>query len=196
MKQIIIAISGASGIYWGVRKLDVLLKLRVETHPVMTSWGLHSLAIENAYERSQPGSPVSHVREYENIGASIASFSFFIDGTIVTPVRLRSSRGSRIPITAILAVGAEGSALKERRTLWGLFEKPLHEGLGIRARSDKNGRCHHASHACSLQPPKAINDVIDRLGGQSPRPFSIEAQRFKRPRTKDEKEMKIVGPNA
>jgi 4-hydroxy-3-polyprenylbenzoate decarboxylase len=194
MKKIIVAISGASGIQYGVRTLEVLSTLGVETHLVITPSGLNNLAIETTYEKARLESLASHVHAYENVGASIASGSFHIDGMIIAPCSIKTLSGIANSYNSNLVVRAADVTLKERRRLVLLVrETPLHEGhLELMLKVTRMGGIIMPPIPAFYHLPKTINDIVDQTVGKALDLFSIDAQLFRRWGTKDEKELKVI----
>ena len=80
MKRIVVGITGASGVIYGVRMLEILCKLGVETHLIITQAGLKNLEIETSDHINRLKSMASHVYEEGDFTASLASGSFKVDG--------------------------------------------------------------------------------------------------------------------
>ena len=80
MKSIVVGITGASGVIYGVRILEILSKLGIETHLTITRPGLKNLEIETNYNKVELKSLASHVYDEEDLSASLASGSFKVDG--------------------------------------------------------------------------------------------------------------------
>ena len=69
MKSIVVGITGASGVIYGVRILEVLSKLGTETHLIITQAGLKNLEIETTYNKVELKSLASHVYDEEDLSA-------------------------------------------------------------------------------------------------------------------------------
>ncbi len=79
MEKMIVGITGASGVIYGVRTLEVLSQLGVETHLIITQAGLKNLEIETRYPLKHLQSIASYVHDIEDLGANLASGSFRVD---------------------------------------------------------------------------------------------------------------------
>jgi 4-hydroxy-3-polyprenylbenzoate decarboxylase len=90
VKSIVLGITGASGVIYGVRTLEVLSKLGIETHLIITQAGLKNLEIETNYNKVQLKSMASHVYDEEDLSASLASGSFKVDGMVVAPCSIKT----------------------------------------------------------------------------------------------------------
>jgi 4-hydroxy-3-polyprenylbenzoate decarboxylase len=128
-KRIIVGISGASGIVYGVRALQLLRELDVETHLVMSK----SAELTLHYELDMPLEAIrdlaSEVHAIKNVGASIASGSFITAGMLIAPCSVRSMSEIATGVTSSLLTRAADVVLKERRRLVLMIrETPLHTG--------------------------------------------------------------------
>ena len=88
--RVIVGISGASGIVYGVRTLETLRKLNIESHLVMTRAAQVTLAHEMTMKVSEVNALASVVHKVEDLGASISSGSFQTLGMIVAPCSIRT----------------------------------------------------------------------------------------------------------
>lgn len=114
---IIIGISGASGAIYGVRLLEALKALKVETHLVITTAGQMTLAHETDYTLSQVQALASQHYKLADVGAAIASGSFKTDGMIIAPCSMRTLGELASGVTTTLLTRAADVTLKERRRL-------------------------------------------------------------------------------
>lgn len=83
--RIIVGISGATGAIFGIRLLEVLQQLGVETHLVMSKWAETTIKLETGYRVLQVKSMAAVVHDPMNQAASIFSGSFRVDGMIIAP---------------------------------------------------------------------------------------------------------------
>ena len=182
MKKIIVAISGASGIIYGVRTLEVLSKLDVETHLVITKSAERNLAIETRYTLSDIQSLASYTHDFEDVGASIASGSFSADGMIVAPCSIKTLSAIANSYNNNLVVRAADVTLKERRRLVVLVrETPLHEGhLELMLRVTRIGGVLMPPVPAFYHMPETVDDIINQTVGKALDLFSIDAKLFKR----------------
>lgn len=128
-KRLIIGISGASGVVLGVRLLELLRPLPIETHLVMTRSAQITLAHETAYKIADVQALADHYYGPDDIAAAISSGSFRTMGMIVAPCAMRSLSEIAYGNTTHLLTRAADVVLKERRRLVLLpRETPLHLG--------------------------------------------------------------------
>lgn len=128
-KRIIVGISGASGIVYGVRALEMLAQCGVETHLVMSKSAELTLHHELDMSTAEVKALASEVHAIKNVGASIASGSFITAGMLVAPCSIRTMSEIATGVTSTLLTRAADVVLKERRRLVLMVrETPLHTG--------------------------------------------------------------------
>jgi flavin prenyltransferase len=127
--RLVVGISGASGVIYGVRALEILRDLGVETHLIMSRAAQITLAHETSLKVADVEKLASKVYRQEDIGAAISSGSFHTLGMLVAPCSVRSLSEIATGVTANLLPRAADVALKERRRVVLLLrESPLHAG--------------------------------------------------------------------
>lgn len=127
--RIIVGISGASGITYGITALQLLRELGVETHLVVTKSAIVTLAHESDLKYQELCELASVHYQNSDIGAAIASGSFRSMGMLVAPCSIRSLSEISTGVTSTLLSRAADVVLKERRRLVLLVrETPLHAG--------------------------------------------------------------------
>jgi 4-hydroxy-3-polyprenylbenzoate decarboxylase len=124
-----VGISGASGTAYGVAALDMLRRLGIETHLVMSRSAMVTVAHELDIKVRDIQALATHNHKFENIGASISSGSFRTMGMVVAPCSIRSLSEIAYGMTSNLLTRAADVVLKERRRLVLMVrETPLHLG--------------------------------------------------------------------
>lgn len=182
MKRIIVGISGASGVIYGVRLLKVLAQLGIETHLIITQAAMKTLLIETKYRIEELESTASHVYDVEDIGAPIASGSFKIDGMVIAPCSMKTLSAIANSYSHNLLVRAADVMLKERKRLVLLVrEMPLHEGhLELMVKVTKMGGIIMPPVPAFYHLPKTIEDLIDQTVGKVLDLFQIDHHLFER----------------
>lgn len=126
--RIIVGITGASGAIFGVRTLQALRGLQIETHLVTSRWARATLLQETGLSVDQVAELASVVHAGENLAASISSGSFKTDGMIIAPCSMKTLAAIRSGYSDNLISRAADVILKERRRLVLLTrESPLSE---------------------------------------------------------------------
>jgi 4-hydroxy-3-polyprenylbenzoate decarboxylase len=130
MKRVVVGISGASGVIYGVRLLEQLRKdAGIEAHLVMSTSGKRTLVEETAYTVRQVEALAHVVYDDRDIGASLASGSFRTAGMIVAPCSIKTLAALASCHADTLIARAGDVTLKEGRPLLALVrEAPLHVG--------------------------------------------------------------------
>jgi 4-hydroxy-3-polyprenylbenzoate decarboxylase len=182
MKSIIVGISGASGVIYGVTVLKTLAELGIETHLVMTQAAVKNLMIETRYRVDQLESIASHVYDVEDIGASIASGSFKVDGMVIAPCSIKTLSAIANSYSNNLLVRAADVMLKERRRLILLVrETPLHGGhLELMSKVTKMGGIIMPPVPAFYHLPKTIEDLVSQTVGKVLDLFQIDHHLFER----------------
>src|SRR5436305_834581 len=127
--RLIVGISGASGVVYGARLLELLQPLPVETHLVMSRSAEVTLALETALKPADLRARADVVHAIGDLAAPISSGSFPTIGMIVAPCSIRSMAEIATGVTTTLLTRAADVTLKERRRLVLMVrETPLHTG--------------------------------------------------------------------
>jgi 4-hydroxy-3-polyprenylbenzoate decarboxylase len=127
--RLVVGVSGASGIVYGLRVLDACRDLGVEAHLVMSKAAALTLAQETKLSVAEVNAKASAVHKVSDIGAAIASGSFRTLGMIVAPCSVRTMSEIATGVTSSLLSRAADVTLKERRPLVLMVrETPLHLG--------------------------------------------------------------------
>ncbi|WWO98581.1 MAG: UbiX family flavin prenyltransferase [Candidatus Dasytiphilus stammeri] len=165
MKRLIIGISGASGIIYGIRILEVLQQIEeVETHLVMSLAARETLTIETEYTLSEINFLANNVYDVRNISATISSGSFQTDGMVILPCSMKTLSGIVNSYTDSLLTRAADVVLKEKRTLvLCVRETPMHLGhLRLMSMVAKMGAIIMPPIPAFYHRPKTIQDLLDQ----------------------------------
>src|ERR1700691_2013983 len=128
-QRIIVGISGASGVIYGVRLLQLLREMPLETHLVMSKSAEVTLAYETDMKVAQLRALADHCHNIGDMAAPLSSGSFKTLGMIVAPCSVRSVAEIASGVTTTLLTRAADVILKERRRLVLMVrETPLHLG--------------------------------------------------------------------
>lgn len=128
-RRMIVAITGASGVCYGVRALELLASVGIETHLVMSKAAERTLHEEMDLTSKAVKALATTVYPVQDIGAAIASGSFLTMGMIVAPCSVKTMGEIATGITSSLVSRAADVVLKERRRLVLMVrETPLHTG--------------------------------------------------------------------
>jgi polyprenyl P-hydroxybenzoate/phenylacrylic acid decarboxylase-like protein len=174
-QRLVVAITGATGVIYGVRLLEALGSVPgVETHLVLSGPGKRTLVEETDHAVRDVERLAHVVHDVKDIGASIASGSFRTAGMVVAPCSMRTAAAIATGVTGNLVTRAADVTLKEGRPLILLVrETPLHVGhLRTLVALAEIGATVLPPMPAFYQRPKWIDDlvnhtiarVLDRLG--------------------------------
>src|SRR6201992_11896 len=116
-KRLVVGISGASGVAYGIRLLESLKDLRIESHLVMSKAAEMTIAYETPLKPKQVAAKADRVYAIGDIGAPISSGTFKTAGMIVAPCSVRTMSEIATGVTTTLLSRAADVTLKERRPL-------------------------------------------------------------------------------
>jgi flavin prenyltransferase len=175
--RIIVGITGASGSILGIRLLQTLRSLEVETHLVMSRWAKATLMHETSYTVSEVEKLASVVHASENQAASISSGSFKTDGMVVAPCSMKTLAAIRTGYSDNLLCRAADVVLKERRKLVLLArESPLNEiHLDNMLALTRMGVLIFPPVPAFYSLPKDLDDVVDQIVGRVLDQFGLDA---------------------
>lgn len=181
-QRLIVGISGASGVVYGVRMLEVLRDVGVETHLVMSKAAELTLAYEMDMKPKDVRALASHFHAQADIGASISSGSFPTIGMVIVPCSVRSMSEIAAGTTGSLLSRAADVVLKERRRLVLAFrETPIHAGhLRTMTQLTEMGAIIAPIVPAFYNRPKTLDDVINHTVGRLLDLFGVETKLVKR----------------
>lgn len=165
MKRLIIGISGASGVIYGVRALQILQQIsEVETHLVMSQAARQTLALESDYSLRDVQAMADVVHDVRDIAANISSGSFKTDGMMILPCSMKTLSGIVHSYTDGLLTRAADVVLKERRRLvLCVRETPLHLGhLRMMTTAAELGAIIMPPVPAFYHRPENIMDIVDQ----------------------------------
>lgn len=180
--RIIVGISGASGIVYGVRVLEALRAAGVETHLVMSKAAELTLAYETDLKVRDVKALAAVVHNAADVGASISSGSFKTRGMIIAPCSIRTASEIAAGVTSSLLTRAADVVLKERRRLVLMVrESPLHTGhLRTLTALSEMGAVVAPPMPGFYSLPRTVDDIIDHTVGRALDLFDIDTGRVKR----------------
>src|SRR5689334_3574016 len=182
VSRLIVGISGASGIVYGVRLLEALQALPMETHLVMTRTAEVTLAHETDLKASDVRRLADVAYRIDDVAAAISSGSYRTIGMIVAPCSMRSLSEIAHGITSNLLTRAADVVLKERRKLVLVArETPLHTiHLRNLVTVSELGAIVAPPMPAFYNKPKTLDDVIDHTVGRLLDLFGFDTGKVKR----------------
>ena len=181
-RRLVVGISGASAVIYGVRMLELLRRTDVETHLVMSRSAEMTLAYETEFTPKEVRALASVNHPIADIGAAISSGSFATMGMVIVPCSIRTMSEIATGVTSTLLTRAADVALKERRrVVLALRETPLHSGhLRNMATLSDIGAVVAPIVPAFYNRPKTVDDIINHTVGRLLDLFGIETNVVKR----------------
>jgi len=181
--RLIVGISGASGVIYGIRLLEVLRSLPdVESHLVISKGGRLNIALETGWQVDEVEALADVVHSNRNLAATISSGSYQTDGMILVPCSMKTLSGVVNSYSDSLLVRAADVVLKERRRLALVpRETPLHVGhCRLMYQAAKMGALLVPPMPAFYNDPQDIDDIINQTVGRLLDLFDIDSGLVKR----------------
>ncbi len=180
--RLVVGISGASGVVYGLRVLDAVRELGVESHLILSRSAALTLAQETDLSVADVNGRADVVHKAANIGAAVASGSFPTLGMIVAPCSVRSMSEIATGVTSTLLTRAADVTLKERRTLVLMVrETPLHLGhLRTMVRLAEMGAVIAPPLPAFYARPESLAEMVDQSVGRALDLFGLSWKPVKR----------------
>jgi flavin prenyltransferase len=180
--RLIVGLSGASGVIYGLRALDALNQLGVETHAVATKAAEMTLSYETGLKPSALKDRADHLYKLPDVGAPIASGSFRTLGMLIAPCSVRTMSEIATGVTSSLLTRAADVVLKERRLLVLMVrETPFHLGhLRTMTRLAEMGAVIMPPLPAFYAHPETVDDIVDQSVGRALDLFGLDWDRTKR----------------
>ena len=180
--RLVVGVTGASGSVMGIRLLESLSALGVETHLVVSGAGAVTLACETRLKLKDLRALADHWYRPEDIAAPIASGSFKCLGMIVAPCSTRTVAEIASGVTSGLLTRAADVALKERRRLVLMVrETPLHSvHLRNLLTLSEMGAVIAPPVPAFYNDPKSVDDIVDHAVGRALDLFGLDSGKVRR----------------
>jgi len=166
--RLVVGISGASGVTYGARLLELLRPTPVETHLVVTKSARMTLAYETSMSIGELTALADVSYSNMDLGAPIASGSFPTLGMVVAPCSIKSMSEIASGVTSSLLARAADVVLKERRRLVLMVrETPLHRNhLRTMAELSELGAVIAPPVPAFYARPKSLEEMVDHTVGR------------------------------
>jgi len=181
-QRLVVGISGASGAIYGIRMLEALRDLPVESHLVVSKSAELTIAYETDRKLSEINALADVVYPAKDIGAAISSGSFRTLGMVIAPCSIRTMSEIATGVTANLLTRAADVVLKERRRLvLMLRETPLHSGhLRNLLALSEIGAIVAPPVPAFYGNPKTLDDLVDQSVGRVLDLFDLDSPLVRR----------------
>ena len=181
--QLIIGMSGASGVIYGIRLLEVLKsEPEIETHLVMSESAKMNIGLETNWNANDVKALADHVHSNKDIAANIASGSYRTAGMIVAPCSIKTLSAIANSYADSLLVRAADVVLKEQRQLVLVpRETPLHTGhCELLMKASQIGAVIAPPMPAHYINPQSVDDLVDHQVGRVLDLFHIDPGLVKR----------------
>jgi 4-hydroxy-3-polyprenylbenzoate decarboxylase len=181
-RRMVVGITGASGVAYGIRALEVLKQAGVETHLVLSKAAELTLTCETNLKPADVRAKASVWYSAGDIGAAVSSGSFKTVGMLIVPCSVRTMSEIATGVTGTLMSRAADVVLKERRRLvLGVRETPLHSGhLRTLLQLSDMGAVVAPLVPAFYSRPRSLEDIVDHTVGRLLDLFEIETDIVKR----------------
>ena len=115
--RLIVGITGSTGVIYGIRLLEVLKKLNVETHLIMTKWAIKCIGMETDHDADYVKSLANSFSDEGNMAASVSSGTHKVDGMIIAPCSMKTLSSIANGYDETLVARAAAVTIKEGRKL-------------------------------------------------------------------------------
>jgi flavin prenyltransferase len=176
-QRIVVGIDGATGIIYGLRALQILREIGIETHLVVSHAGDMIREDETPLSRGDLYALADVVHPETDVGASIASDVYQALGMLIAPCSVRTvgELASGVPLT--LLARAADVALKERRLVMMVREAPLHrDHIRDMLAVTESGAIIHPPVPAFYTKPRCIGDIVDHTVAQALRCFGLNVR--------------------
>ena len=180
--RLIVAITGSSGVIYGIKVLEASLKIKIETHLIISQWGERNIQIETDRTPESVKSLATRHYNNDNMAAPISSGSFKTDGMVIVPCSMKTLSSIANGYDDNLVSRAAGVCIKESRRLVIVpRETPLSKihlqnmislaDIGVIVLPAMPG---------FYQRPKSMDDLITHIAGKILDQFGIEHNIYRR----------------
>ncbi len=180
--RLVVAITGASGVIYGIRTLAVLKELGIETHLIISEWGAKNIKIETDKTADYVRSLATKCYEDDSMAAPMSSGSFRTDGMAVVPCSMKTLASIANAFDDSLVSRAASVCIKEQRKL---VLVPREAPLSKIHLENMNKLAGTGAVILPAMPgfyhrPKTMDDLIDHVVGKVLDQFNIDHDLFKR----------------
>ena len=180
--RLIVGITGSTGVIYGIRTLEVLKKLNVETHLIMSEWGAKCIPMETEYDVDYVTSLATSISDEKNMASSVSSGTHRVDGMIVAPCSMKTLSAIANGYDDTLVARAAGVTIKESRKLILMIrETPLSAiHLENMLKLSRIGVVILPPVTEFYTKPKSIDDIVNHGVGKCLDQFSLEHNLYPR----------------
>ncbi len=182
MKRIIVGITGASGVIYGIRLLQALGAHQVESHLILSRIARQNIEIETGLTPEEVEKMACHVHRVDDLAAPVSSGSFRTDGMVVVPCTIKTLSGIANSYAENLLIRAADVVLKEkRRLILVVRETPLHRGhLELMMKAADLGAVILPPVPAFYSAPRSLDDIVNHTVGKMLDLLEVDHDLFRR----------------
>ncbi len=168
IRQLILAITGASGAALGIRTMELLRETGIETHLIISAAARKTIQVETGWKIKDVFALASHCYEPDDLGARLASGSFVTEGMLVVPCSIKTLSAIANSNSNDLVTRSADVCLKEgRRLILVVRETPLHLGhLRLMERAAESGAVIFPAIPAFYGGQQNLDDLMTALAGR------------------------------
>ena len=180
--KLVVGITGSTGVIYGIRLLEILKRLNIETHLIMSEWAQKCISMETDHDLNYVKSLATENSNEENMAANISSGTHKTDGMIVIPCSMKTLSSVANGYDETLVARVAGVSLKEsRKLILVVRETPLTAiNLENMLKLARLGVIILPPVTEFYTKPKVIDDLVNHIVGKCLDQFNIEHELFTR----------------
>ena len=180
--RLIVGITGSTGVIYGIRLLEVLKKLNVETHLIMTEWAIKCIGMETNHDADYVKSLANSFSDEGNIAASVSSGTHKVDGMIIAPCSMKTLSSIANGYDETLVARAAAVTIKEDRKLVLMVRETPLSAINIEnmLKLARLGIVILPPVTEFYTKPKTIDDIVNHGIGKCLDQFDIEHDLYPR----------------
>ena len=180
--KLIIGITGSTGAIYGIRMLETLKKLNVETHLIMSEWAEKCISMETEYTIEYVKSLATNTSDEKNMASSISSGTHRVDGMIIAPCSMKTLSAIANGYDNTLIARAAGVTKKESRKLILMARETPFSAIHLEnmLKLSRLGVVILPPLTEFYTKPKSIDDIVNHGVGKCLDQFNIEHDLYPR----------------
>jgi len=180
--RLIVGITGSTGVIYGVRMLETLKKLNIESHLIMTEWAEKCISMETEHNSDYVKSLATNVSDEKNMASSVSSGTHKIDGMIVAPCSMKTLSAIANGYDDTLVARAASVTIKESRKLILMVRETPLSAIHIEnmLKLSRLGVVILPPVTEFYTKPKTINDIVNHGVGKCLDQFDLEHDLYPR----------------
>ena len=180
--KLIIGITGSTGVVYGIRMLETLKKLNVETHLIMSEWAEKCITMETEYTIDHVKSLATNISDEKNMASSVSSGTHRVDGMIIIPCSMKTLSSIANGYDNTLIARAAGVTIKESRKLILMARETPFSAIHLEnmLKLSRLGVIILPPVTEFYTKPKSIDDIVNHGIGKCLDQFNIEHNLYPR----------------